>query len=848
MRFRIMSKNEAEISSADLASLDLKDLAVSFGFQDFDYSPACLIKSCILKRGDNGAILESIPFSNIISQTLYQFTSSKEQQGSASLLNGTVVNAGRKSTLINTKSSLIQNPVEVQIMLRDIFEVCKSPKFWLSETKGLEISLEMEDKLDLMKVDYKQSSVDMVSNKDPSASSAYSTYPVNLETNPSQAFPSPAFPDIIAGDQTTISMADRGVYYNAKETFGLVHYKPDPPLPAWGNAGIPPNQYLPLNKYTATATEIAQMGFAEGDEVKLSFGFSSSVTNEQNPPKIFEMANKIITIQEFTAAAAHSFDDIGGYDGGAAPAVWDQATWLPSGANADWVNFKVNIVNDDVSKGTYKYELDVGSTFTNDQAYTAGMRWIIPVGSLGGPAPSSPGVTDPGNLTLTLNVDVSSGTAPTIDQFTLTGAPTGVNQHPKHAKLIFEQTWYADGVNDVVFMGLEKNKRVSIGDATTGALKTSENALDLRDKNQLTLNEDDFANLKTMGIVDVNNKAIPNATFEFGYQIHYKKQAYTGSGTASITREEMVSTKEITMIAPDVLVGDTMASNGIVRMPNSGRGVKLLSATKVHDFWQLQFSDLGFGSNIGPTFKQVWRDSNTSPCQITDKSFFDDAENRQVDLFFMASMYPATALSNTTLQAKLSAGLTYEIDLFEVVLQQQTKNKKMPMAKAYTTYRVEPFVIQDSVIDFERQFNVTENNCYNLALLMPQAGSLVSTGRGVHSYRYQINNIANTSTDINLRSNLSEFYSSAMHLDKMLDYFGNSTNTLRNFFGLKGVADMAYPVQILPLKVYTANDTSSYFTNARGFSCQLLLHGDSASNRNIIKGQMYMMKSVVQMI
>jgi hypothetical protein len=169
------------------------------------------------------------------------------------------------------------------------------------------------------------------------------------------------------------------------------------------------------------------------------------------------------------------------------------------------------------------------------------------------------------------------------------------------------------------------------------------------------------------------------------------------------------------------------------------------------------------------------------------------------------------------------------------------------MGMSYNTYKVEPITIQDSVYDYERQFNVLEPSTYNTAILAPKRGSMVSTLPNIYSYRFQVNNISNTSTDITLKGTDTDF-PSGMHLDKTLDYFANSQLSLRNFFGIGGMDIQAEPVRILPLKIYSANDSSNYFVNNKMFTIQLAVHSPQESLQPISEQTMYLVKSCIQML
>ena len=669
MRLRIKSKAGETITSADLAKLTANDMCISFGHEDHSYSPACMIKSAVLKAG-NGQILESIPFSNIISQTMFQLTTNKERLASSNLLNGLALASKRGESITKTLSSLHKDYIEVQIPLQDIFELCRSSNFWLSETQGLELSLETENRVDLFKV---------VLVKSTEVFPASTTLLNTLEMNDNQSFASDEIP------KTQVA--------NRPKVFGASLFAPISTLPAVvAGTDIPQFQSLQLVAET-TQAQLTAASIVAGAHCKLVFRLGSG--------HFFEMMNEVI--------ATTSYAD---------------------------------------------------------------------------PVPSI---------------------------------------------IAFKYAWYWHAGDEVEFVRLEMTSMVVSNPTTYANLSLSTNII--------KIDTPTFEKLQGVGLISYDKKANLDGVFDLAMQIVNPQSYPAGEGTP--TSQGMIDAKQITYVTDERYVGEKFYGNDMIRLPITSRGVRMTFVKDNGDgSYDLTFTDLGMkNSLIGPGLSGLWSSTEVLP----------NPENLSYSFIFERHQLPAAVLGagDAALISKLSAGLTYEIDRLEVVLNQSTKNKKMPMGKSYNTYKVEPITIQDSVFDYERQFNVMEPSTYNIAILAPKRGSLVSTLPNVYSYRYQINNISNTSTDITLKTVDSDF-PSGMHLDKSLDYFANSQLAVRNFFGIGGMDMQAEPVRILPLKIYSANDASNYFVNNKMFTVQLAIHSPQESLQPISEQTLYLVKSSIQ--
>ena len=146
-------------------------LNVSFGNDGMTYSPSCIIKTARLIAKGGGQILEEVQFANVLSQTLFQLTHDAELVESMSILYANSQNSGMGGSAAAAYSALdfvvknnVVEPLQVHIPLTDMFGVCKSTNFHLSQTKGLIFQFELEDNLNLFQFVPKHSQLDPAVN------------------------------------------------------------------------------------------------------------------------------------------------------------------------------------------------------------------------------------------------------------------------------------------------------------------------------------------------------------------------------------------------------------------------------------------------------------------------------------------------------------------------------------------------------------------------------------------------------------------------------------------------------------------------------------------------------------
>jgi len=825
LRLRINTNGGSELTTDELIHLSSKDLSVSFGHGDLDYSPACLIKSCVLKRGSDGSVIESIPFSNIITQTMFQFQNNKESLSGRSLLSGTCIES---SAITGSVSSLVKNPMQVQIPLSDLFQICKSSNFWMSTTGGLIIELEFENSKPLMKVNKIMSGMTKITDLSDPTSNTFNLLPT-LEFNESLSFENEKLYSRVVGDKRETRLNQGLLRMDASQYFASMD------LELKEEEGESLNNILFFDDEDLTVAEINSFGLKDDDMIKMVFQNGQGVLR-----KTFSLYNKIKKVNPYTPAVGPSpavpagptsFVNIGGAGtGGTIPELWTSqaATYLLNGALATDIKTDVNI---DATSGLYTLANTVWATAPGDNSKNTAV-YIIPASVLG---PTT--TTNTVNLTITLT---SWGSRET-PEFTFSGSasplptpeiPASDGSDEVKANLELEYSMYSD---DITKYGILKYIELLNGNYFSPYDKTANDFEQNIRMNKLIVDGDVITYLASCGLLigETDDYKVTDSTFDLVMQNLWDEE-----GTVA----ERVADKKILQISEEIIMNNKVYSNGAVILPNTGRKTKLVGWKKLaDDSYELTFSDLHLSDNYGFQFKGVSRTSNSQAWSVSSEVA------PRVIIGFTNFVKMEEVIAEPTLIAKMREGFTYAIDLLEVVLQQQTKNKKIMPASVYSTYLVEPFTIEDNAYVFERQFNISQPNCYNVALLMAESNdSLISScfNRNVFNYRYQVNNISNTSTNIVMRT-LNSDYPSSLHLDKMLDYYINSTGMMKTFFGIRGLENSTVVPSILPLKIYTANDASNYYSNPNGFSLQMLIASEQSAGF-IKKGSAYLIKSVIK--
>ena len=191
---------------------------------------------------------------------------------------------------------------------------------------------------------------------------------------------------------------------------------------------------------------------------------------------------------------------------------------------------------------------------------------------------------------------------------------------------------------------------------------------------------------------------------------------------------------------------------------------------------------------------------------------------------------------------------SWQITKAELVLVQTEKDPSMPPSPVYSTYKCEAVTVDSSYLsEWNRQFVILEPNCYNALLCVPYYTSenfetLISKSRGINQYRWSLNNIDNTNRNLAVRNNIS-WYPDTLHLDKLMDCMNNNVGSLKSFSGINGVSRSVDPPVVFPLKIYTAVDAINHYLNPlSGYTLQFAGYSDPVHNQYIQMGPVFLFK------
>lgn len=716
----------ADVTPATFANWVAKNLQVSFGTDGDSYSSAALIKTARLIAKGNGSILEEIQFANVLSQCLHQYTMDKECLSSSSLMNAENLMVGAGDSLANTISSLIKNPMDIQIPLSSFLGLGQSTNFHMSDTQGLILELELEDTKSILQLtnssqvvptnvaaggglgDFKYVGYGQL------ASDAYaeaSTFIPQVETNGFNPITSSSFSEG-AGDTANLAKSKTNIRYD-----GSWFVQP------FAANGATLFQNLSIAKRTGavgvvSAGVLSELGFIVGDSLKMSFSIPDPSFTAGNPNaaqyKILEYVATITAVAaELGATLALISTDANLAYNTALP------TDMPQLLSVELLPAASNVV--------------VVSTALENGGYLASNRVYLPVAQAG--VLQTMGV-------FTCDGDCSAG-APRAGDF-------GVGTSDFDLSIQFDATAGGHGT----------------------PLTTCPAVLQPSVSNQGST----FQSIITQGLIRVPTQG--------------KSCRFVGATPMDANGA--------------VIVGGAAASNYLLEFTDLGQQNVNLS--------------LGFLNAAGTYVPHVGS-----------------------HVVFSGS---AGSLGTAALPS-----LSWRIDRFELVLVQQTKNPKFPPAKSYSTYKLEPVTIESPQQQWQRQFIVSEPSCYNIALLTPDynGGSLISRGRYISNYRWQINNVDACNRNIYLQD-ITTDYPSSLHRDKLMDFFQNTTYKLKNLEGITPLSSSTNPVEIIPLKIYSGVVGDQLVMNPNGFTAQIQLYADPTLGvvRYITSGPVFLYKFVIR--
>ena len=187
------------------------------------------------------------------------------------------------------------------------------------------------------------------------------------------------------------------------------------------------------------------------------------------------------------------------------------------------------------------------------------------------------------------------------------------------------------------------------------------------------------------------------------------------------------------------------------------------------------------------------------------------------------------------------SSLSYTIPRAELVLVQSGKQSSDDVSKTYSTWKMEPTLIENTTSNWEHQF-ILEPNVYNSFLISPQAlssagdSTMVSLTDGINTYRWALDNIDNTNRDVAINK--------ALHHDKLIDTFNNGDIKLRNLvndmMNDKDVTDIG----LVPMKIYAARDNQNVYMNNKSHTLQVALK--SAADELLTPKNLFLYKQILK--
>jgi len=302
----------------------------------------------------------------------------------------------------------------------------------------------------------------------------------------------------------------------------------------------------------------------------------------------------------------------------------------------------------------------------------------------------------------------------------------------------------------------------------------------------------------------------------------------------------------------DVITGDgdsmRLYSNQSKRVPVGGGTCKILEVNAISGSTDknIVFSSLGLENTNGLQFNTVYVTGASLGSPVIT---YPDATTAVLYLYDVKP--PVNILTGAGVVMSADQ-LTWQIDKFELVLVQQIRNPEIPMSDIYTTWVTEAFTIEYDVTDYSKQFTLGNPSTTNLFLCTPDlvgegdlTGSLISTCRGINSYRWLVNNEENTNRDIIVQT-YDCLHPSSLAYDKLLDMFNNTDYQLRSLAGINGISHDSTNVCAFPLRLYTAMDGNNYYTSDAGSTAQIQFHGDNLHDMYIRPGMCYLFKQVIR--
>jgi len=694
---------------------------VGFGNDDKVYYPTCLLKTVRLFRGDSNIPLEEIQHFNILDQTMKIYEKDVEGLVSDQYESGFYVsdtNQGTWSSLYLNGSS------DVHIYLKDIFGLCKNKDFYLSDTQGLQIEFELEDRYKLF---------DTFPSNDPEGI-------VNLPSAVSAILVDP-----------TVSNFLRDAYYPTtsvqQQSFA-------------SNTG----EIVVGRPLENTTGSQAQQGRGYGG------GGKASGTKAELSLKPF-----YFRLDEDTPLVFDTYDD-DDYSFSVVSAVANTLTLIPK-----WDN-----------DGTNKYT-GMTAIVSEDQSNTILTSAILQ--------------QNPGSI---LYYKTS---------------PTQVGMNSIGIYNLSYTDFQAPNTKATLSFTIQQES----GTAPTNWIPYA-----------ISLSQAPSTRATNTGIIKINDN-VPEST---GWSANVPKNLYRLSSvkdmgylSQAITVNNTTNELTFSQLESELVIGNRYIMSYQIKGYQNGTGAYTFQdfplSSVNNDIWDVTEESTVFVATAVDTLQLV-----DEQLDIVDTNIFTSNFSN-----FTTIPYGIIGLKDIDYEQQSSqlgdvdpSSISYQIPRAELVLIQSQKQQSDEPVKVFSTWKVEPALIDYITTRWQRQF-ILESNVYNACFLSPEqitdgTESMVSQIYNVASYRWSLDNIDNTNRDVPVNKGL--------HNDKLIDWFNNTTMKLKSLTNYNEESKFG----IVPMKIYTGMDNENVYMDNKSHTLQLILN--AKPNSSLPAKNVYLYKQLLK--
>jgi len=850
----------------EIANLDSSSIMFSFGDSLGEvYSPSCLIKVARLyAQGNQSQILEEIQYSNVLTQTLHNFKNDFETIAAESLLTmgstGMLLNgslAASTSSYFGSPDYTNDSSVQVNIKLSDLFGYCRSNNAWLSITEGLMVELELEDVKPLIT----QSCVVDLSTPLPNTVT-YSAGPPALTTV--------GYTDDPSTNHFSVRCANQNLYTPSSNAMASLKTQSSNKIStpqcyrfdsSYINEFLPSNNIDTLNLIPGSRYQIVVLGGLTAAQWQTAGCLPKAPAVAVLPALGSYFDCLAPTVTGGTCVLVNAQNQRIGTPGGNANVISINPLYPWTQANMTSLSITVGSLLKLVFKITQAGH--VPRFFESMSLVTLTTGWastIIPAQITLQDFYLYPIYTGTYLQGATVELD-SFEVIPNSEQFTLT--PTQYESLITSNKIEgltpaqiskFQIAGLLSG-GTVAQVGAGSISSLTGGNVFFNACASLVNEEGTANANAVSIYPDEFESPDIPSLRRLYSNQSKKLPVQTGLLKCVKAVLNSGNWDVTFSTSGLVNNNSLqfsTMIAP-----------GTFTTPTAGLGVKTTATGWYLTIFNSKIPNLELDAGkmvIGEWYGIADLGTGSSAQWIAAGAL--GPTPAVGDSFQCVAPLAGVAGKVVWLQPNKSASTTlpksYEITKAELVLVQREKDPSMPPITIFSTYRCEAVTIENQLLtEYNRQFIITEPNCFNVLLCCPpysatsspsNSESLISKARNINQYRWSVNNIDNTNRNIVVMNNTSS-YPSTLHIDKLLDTFKNDTALCRSLSGVNGVARSVEPPVVFPLKIYTASDAESNYLNPMsGYTVQFAAYSDNIHEMYITPGPVFLFKQCFRVL